>query len=188
VSASLTTSHTPPVPARRRLLRRRPQADDAAWLARADRLASQRAELHYMHDLLEDAATVVALGWVQHGWFAVLDERGHRTTLTAQSIRLADERPLVGACLVGAVVHAAGGPSQVHTQLLQRTLDLTWHTLHGNPRQPVRWCPGPEVRAAHLRDLTRWNDAPGRSATQVTALLRAAQGTVATQRSLLDAR
>jgi hypothetical protein len=44
------------------------------------------------------------------------------------------------------------------------------------------------VRAAHLRDLTRWNDAPGRSATQVTALLRAAQGTVATQRGLLDAR
>jgi hypothetical protein len=58
---------------------------------------------------------------------------------------------------------------------VQRALDLTWHALHGDPAAPVRWCPSPNERAAHVRDLTRWNDATGRTAADVTALLDSAE-------------
>jgi hypothetical protein len=57
---------------------------------------------------------------------------------------------------------------------VQRTLDLTWHALNEGPRQPVRWCPAPPIRAAHLRDLTRWNDHHQRTSQHVSALLDAA--------------
>jgi hypothetical protein len=93
-----------------------------------------------------------------------------------------------GACLVGAIVHAGGGPAAVHNQLVQRTLDLTWHTLYQNPHEPVRWCPAPATRMAHVRDLTRWNDRPERSSAQVTHLLHRAIGTAEAQTALLRAR
>jgi hypothetical protein len=37
--------------------------------------------------------------------------------------------PVVGACLVGAIIHAGGGLPQLRTQVVQRAMDLTWHTL-----------------------------------------------------------
>lgn len=75
---------------------------------------------------------------------------------------------------MGAVVRAGGGLGAVRTQPVQRALDLLWHALRGEPDRPVRWCPAPPVRAQHVRELTRWNDAPGRTAAEVTALLAAA--------------
>jgi hypothetical protein len=77
-------------------------------------------------------------------------------------------------CLVGAVVEAAGGPTVVRSQVVQRTLDLTWHALREDPARPVRWCPGPRMRAMNVLELTYWNDAPGRRAHEVTALLQSA--------------
>jgi hypothetical protein len=154
------------LPGRRGLPRR-----ERRRLARQDRLAAHLAELHHIQLLLAEAATVVSNGWVQHGWFAVTDERGGARVVTAHDLRALESRPVTGACLVGAVVHAAGGPPSVHTQLVQRALDLTWHTLHEDTRRPVHWCPAPPVRAAHVRDLTRWNDHPARTADQVSALL-----------------
>jgi hypothetical protein len=150
-------------------------------LARQDRLAAHLAELHHIQLLLAEAATVVSNGWVQHGWFAVTDERGRAHVISAHELRALESRPVTGACLVGAVVHAAGGPPSVHTQLVQRALDLTWHTLHEDARRPVHWCPSPPVRAAHVRDLTRWNDHPARNADQVRALLEDAVGSAAVQ-------
>jgi hypothetical protein len=140
-------------------------------LARQDRIAGHLAELHHIELLLAEAATVVSAGWVQHGWFAVPDERHGTRVLTAHDLDALETRPVTGACLVGAVVHAAGGPPSVHSQLVQRSLDLTWHTLHEDSHRPVHWCPAPPVRAAHIRDLTRWNDHPKRTADQVAALL-----------------
>ena len=120
------------------------------------------AELHAMGTLLERAAEVVESGWVQDAWFTVATRRGQRN-VTAFGLRLAENRPVVGACLVGAVVQAGGGPSAANTQLVRRTLDLTWHTLHRGPDERVEWCPGPSVRMLHVLDLTRWNDAPRRN-------------------------
>lgn len=156
-------------------------------LARQDRLAAQLAELHCIRALLEDASTVVSSGWVQHRWFAVTDERGQQCSVTAHNIHVVTGGPVSGACLVGAIVYAAGGPPAVHTQLVQRTLDLTWHTRYEDERQPVHWCPAPAIRAAHVRDLTRWNDQPERSAHQVTALLHSAMRTANTQTDLVRA-
>ena len=61
------------------------------------------------------------------------------------------------------------------TQLVQRTFDLTWHTLHRRPTDPVGWCPAPPIRAQQLRDLVQWNDRPGRTGTDVEALLQSVE-------------
>ena len=117
---------------------------------------------------------MVSMGWVQHGWFAVPDDQGRQRTVTAHNLHLATGTPVAAACLVGSIVYAAGGPRTAHSQLVQRTLDLTWHALYQNEHQPVQWCPAPPVRAAHVLDLTRWNDAAERTSAQVTDLLRTA--------------
>jgi hypothetical protein len=70
--------------------------------------------------------------------------------------------------LVGAVVQAAGGVAHARTQPVHRALDLTWAALYN---EPVRWCPAPATRLSHVRDLTRWNDRDGRTATEVSGLL-----------------
>jgi hypothetical protein len=146
---------------------------DRRRLRRVDTLSARLAELHAIGVLLDGAADVVRRGWVQGAWFAVATAQGHRR-LTAYDVHLAESRPVTGACLVGAVVHAAGGPSTVRSQLVQRTLDLAWHTLRDDPDRRVRWCPGPDVRALHVLDLTHWNDAPGRTRGEVQDLLAAA--------------
>lgn len=73
-------------------------------------------------------------------------------------------------------VHPSSPPA-AKPQLVQRTLDLTWHALHEDERRPVQWCPAPAIRTAHVRDLTRWNDSHERTAWQVTGLLRSAMRT-----------
>lgn len=157
----------------RRGKRRRLAWWDAARrdLAGQDRASARLAELHSIRELLTSAVVVVSTGWVQHGWFTVVDDQGRPRRIDAHHLHELNSRPVSGGCLVGAVVHAAGGPTTVRSQLVQRTLDLLWHALHEDARRPVRWCPAPSIRMAHLRDLTRWNDAPNRTAEQVSALL-----------------
>ncbi|CCH87668.1 protein of unknown function [Modestobacter italicus] len=97
----------------------------------------------------------------------------------ATSRRRAGQDPGVqrATCLVGAVVVAAGGRAAVGGQPAQRSLDLLWHTLHqATDPGPVRWCPGPALRMLQVQDLTRWNDAAGRSPEEVRGLLDAAIG------------
>ena len=101
------------------------------------------AELHRIRALLRDAVVMVNVGWIQNAWFAVVDDQGGQRKLTAHEIHEVDDRPVSGACLVGGIVHAAGGPDAAHSQLVQRTLDLTWHSLYEGAGQPVRWCPSP---------------------------------------------
>lgn len=165
--------------------RRRLHKDECARLARHDMDAVRLAELHCIRALLEETVVLVNVGWIQNAWLAVLDAQGRQHRLTAHDIHLATDRPVSGACLVGGIVFAAGGPSAATSQLVQRTLDLLWHTLYEGPRQPVRWCPSPAVRAAHVRDLTRWNDHPERTLGQVAGLLHSTVGTANAQ---MDAR
>ncbi len=156
--------------------RRRTRKTERRRLARQDLLAVRRLELHNMRSLLEEAIVLVNVGWIRGAWFAVLDSQGREVKLTAHHAHLAIDRSVSSVCLVGGIAQAAGGPRAVHTQLVQRTLDLTWHVLHEDERQPVRWCPAPAIRSAHLRDLTRWNDQHRRTARHVTALLESAVG------------
>jgi hypothetical protein len=151
----------------------RPSRGERRRLARCDAVAARLAELHAIDDLLSDAAAVVGSGWVQNAWFAVATPRGERL-LTAHQVKQVYVYPVTGACLAGAIVLAAGGPDQAATQLVQRTLDLTWHALRDDPEPPAVLCPSPPVRSMRLLDLTRWNDAPGRTRTDITNLLRSA--------------
>jgi hypothetical protein len=167
MSTSMTPARAPAAVARREHRAERQR------LARCDALAARLAELHAIRGVLTEAAELVALGWTQGGWFTVGTPTGE-VVLTAYDLRLAETYPVVGACLVGSVVHAVGGPDQARTQLVQRTLDLTWHALRDESAPPGVLCPSPAVRSMRLLDLTRWNDAPGRTQDDVVALLGAA--------------
>ena len=160
---------------------RRERRAERRRLRRLDALSARLAELHTIRALLEQAAKVVDAGWVKGAWFTVAGASGPRV-VTGHELDLAMDRPVIGACLVGGVVQAAGGPAAVRTQLVQRTLDLTWHALREDTSQPVRWCPGPRIRMMHVLELTQWNDAPERTQADVLNLLEAAQETAALQR------
>jgi hypothetical protein len=160
---------------------RHQRREERRRLKRQDRVSSQLAELHAVHGLLERAAEVISTGWLQHGWFTVMTAEGPRA-VTAHNLGDVVEKPVVGACLVGSVVHGAGGPAAVRTQLVQRTFDLLWHTLREDPDHRVRWCPDPRTRALRVLDLTRWNDSPTRTHGEVVALLHAAQQTATRER------
>ena len=100
----------------------------------------------------------------------VLGPAGQHTWYTAGD---GPQCPFDRACLVGAIVHAAGGPAAARSQLTRRTLRLTWHTLFRPDRPVVAWCSPPDRRAAEVRDLTQWNDDPSRRVGEVVGLLRA---------------
>jgi hypothetical protein len=149
---------------------RRQRRDERRRLKRQDVLSGRLAELHAIGELLDRSADVVRGGWVQGAWFTVAGD-GARQAVTAYDLGLAVDREVIGACLVGAVVQGAGGPATVRSQLVQRTLDLLWHTLREEPHRPVQWCPGPRVRMLGVLELTHWNDAPGRTQGEVVELL-----------------
>ena len=152
---------------------RRERRAERRRLRNLDALSARLAELHAIRALLEQTCEVVDAGWVQGAWFTVATASGERA-VTAYDLSLAMDRPVTGACLVGAVVQAAGGPASVRSQLVQRTLDLTWHALREEPERPVHWCPGPQVRILQVLELTHWNDAPQRTRRDVIDLLHAA--------------
>ncbi|WIE75596.1 hypothetical protein [Curtobacterium sp. MCSS17_007] len=143
--------------------------------ARDRRLVAHLHELDDLQRLLTNARGVVERGWIQHSWFAYLDEHGRLRKASSAAAMDVQGRPLVAACIVGAVVSAAGGPQVVHSQQVQRALDLVWHALAADEGQPVVWCPAPDIRMARVRDLTTWNDGPSRTAAEVSSLLLTAE-------------
>lgn len=150
-------------------------------LRRVDALSAQLVQLHVIRTLLEQAVEIVRGGWIQGAWFAV-DVDGRTRAVTAPTLHLTTDHPVTGACLVGAVVQAGGGPDAVRSQPVQRALDLVWHSLREDAGQRVRWCPGPPVRMMHVLDLTHWNDAPDRTRGEVVQLLQSSLTTADAQR------
>jgi hypothetical protein len=144
----------------------------ARQLQLRDQTSARLAELDQIACILTEAADLVRAGWLQNNWFAYRDDDGRARPVNAYSAKQMTGRPLVGACLVGAIVQAGGGLPQVRAQPVQRALDLTWHTLFKTPPELVRRTPAPEVRTQHVQDLTRWNDHPRRTAGQTEELLR----------------
>ncbi len=178
----MTTLLAPPHGSARttRRERRVERRSERRRLKRLDAVSAQMAELHAIEEVLLRAADLASVGWVQRAWFSVETSEGPRS-LTAYDVGLVDELPVIGACLVGSVVHAAGGPETVRSQLVQRSLELTRHVL-SEPERPVRWCPGPGLRAMTVLELTYWNDAPDRTQDEVVGLLATAGHSAATQR------
>lgn len=143
--------------------------------ARVRRAEAQLRDLADVERLLSGACGVVERGWIQHAWFSYVDEKGRTRKASSAAAMDVAGRPLVGACLVGAVVYAAGGPHAVHSQPVQRALDVVWHALAVEEGSPVLWCPAPDVRMGRVRDLTSWNDAPSRNSADVAGLLLTAE-------------
>jgi hypothetical protein len=137
-----------------------------------DQISARLAELDQIACILNDAAELVRAGWLQDSWFAYRDDAGRIRPVNAYNAKQLTGHPVVAACLVGAIVQAGGGLPHVRTQVVQRALDVTWHTLAKTPPAVVRRTPAPETRLHHVQDLTRWNDHPGRTAGQAEELLR----------------
>jgi hypothetical protein len=137
-----------------------------------DQISARLAELDQIACILNDAAELVRAGWLQDSWFAYRDDAGRIRPVNAYNAKQLTGHPVVAACLVGAIVQAGGGLPHVRTQVVQRALDVTWHTLAKTPPALVRRTPAPETRLHHVQDLTRWNDHPGRTAAQAEELLR----------------
>jgi hypothetical protein len=152
-----------------------------------DRVSAKLAELHAIDSLLADATHIIERGWLQHGWFTYVDPLGASHTVTSytrHTERTVAPEQVTGTCLVGGIVHAAGGPSQSRSQLVQRSIDLTWHAAFRGQHQPVRWCPSPPERAGHVIDLAHWNDQRERTAPDAIALLDRARGLARTEAEL----
>jgi hypothetical protein len=147
-----------------------------------DRCSAKLAELHNIDELLAEAAEMIDRGWIQDGWFAYDDATGIRHTVTAYAGSTVSGEHVAATCLVGAIVHAGGGPSMARSQPVQRTLDLTWHALYRGDQEPIRWCPSPGERAGHVQDLAHWNDSHCRGSDDVTSLLDRARGLVDQER------
>lgn len=156
-------SHRPSWRARRRLTRQ---------LQLRDQTSARLAELNHLAEILNEAADLISGGWLQHSWFAYRDDSGQTKIVTAYNVNELADHSVVGACLVGAIVEAGGGLSNVRTQPVQRALDLTWNTLFETAPRANHRTPAPAVRTERVRDLTRWNDNPRRTAQQAEALLR----------------
>jgi hypothetical protein len=117
-----------------------------------DQISARLAELDQIACILNDAADLVRVGWLQDSWFAYRDHTGRIRPVNASNAKQMTGHPIVGACLVGAIVQAGGGLPQVRTQLVQRALDLTWHTLFKTPSELVHRTPAPEMRRHHVQD------------------------------------
>jgi hypothetical protein len=157
-------------------------------LRERDVASARLAELHNLADILNQAADLISAGWLQHSWFAYQDDSGRTRTVTAYNVNEMADRPVVGACLIGAIVEAGGGLSNVRTQPVQRAIDLTWYTLFNIAPAPNHWTPAPEVRTQHVRDLTRWNDQPRRTAPQAEALLRRSAAAAVSEAANISSR
>ncbi len=144
-------------------------------LVEQDLLGARLAELTQIRDLVAAARDVIAAGWVKDAWFISHDAQGKPRSVDFMAARRMGPIPVDRACLVGAILHAGGGVASADTQLVQRTFDLTWHTIHRGANDPVRWCPAPPVRAQQLRDLVQWNDRPDRTGADVEALLHSVE-------------
>lgn len=134
-----------------------------------------RARLDAARVVLAVAADVVADGWIQNAWFQVRDDTDAVRTVTAHNLGLIECGHVVSACLVGAVVHAAGGRYAAHDQVTGDSIDLVWHAAFADGgRAGVGFSPPPSIRSLRVLDLTRWNDRPGRCVDEVLELLDAA--------------
>jgi hypothetical protein len=145
--------------------------------------------------VLDGARTLIERGWVQDRWLVIPAPAAHRSTApgahrsTAVHRSTAAEVPpdVSGACLVGAVVHAAqrhyATADAIHAAPALDVLWDAWQETRGFGGPGIAGPAAPrEVRAARVRDLTRWNDQPDRTRDEVLGLID-----LATSRAIMEA-
>ena len=152
-----------------------------------DVTAARLEQLDEVLEVLAAARTLIERGWVQNAWFAVRSRPQPGATTVAARVRSSvaypDRDEPLGACLVGAIVHAVRqrhpGDKRAEVDGVGPVIDVVWDAWQesrglGGPGTAGRVAP-PGVRAARVRDLTRWNDQPDRRRGDVLGLLDLAE-------------
>ena len=126
--------------------------------------------------MLQDARTALERGWVQNTWYAEPSQTDTAGQAAASAMKPPDATDVTAACLVGAVVRATRR-RQPNAGLFEAgpALDLLWDAWQETRGRAGPGVSGravaPEVRIARVRDLTRWNDRPARTHTEVISLV-----------------
>lgn len=135
--------------------------------------------------VLDAARRVVRQGWTQDRWHVLQDSAGERRDVRGVGMAGLDRQAVVQSCLVGAVLQAAWWYSD-RPEHAAPALDALWNALQERRGvgavDPIERVCAPAVRAARVRDLTRWNDRPGRSPADVLDLLQLALARLADAR------
>ncbi|MGI9155761.1 MAG: DUF6197 family protein [Marmoricola sp.] len=168
------TRLAPPTRRERRLERRA--------LVRQDLRSARLAELVTIREVLGCAAELVEQGWLQEAWFSYRAPAGDVRVSHVPDRHRIRTAPVLSRCLVAAIMDAANAPSSSDGQVTRRTVEVTWHALQSSWAEPVQWCPAPDMHLTHVRDLTRWNDRPGRTSAEIGTLLEAAVGVTDAER------
>jgi hypothetical protein len=135
------------------------------------------AVLERLLALLEAARGDLEAGWVQDGWQATEGTGGQRILATGLAAGLSARQPASAVCLVAALIRA--GARQGGDAETGRAIDVVHDALWESRGQSAQPTPGPgplpvsspQVRQAKVQELTRWNDAQGRTGDEVTAVL-----------------
>ncbi len=151
----------------------RSDAPRADWLRQLDRTRNA---------LELGRAAIQRDGWTTGGWFGVAAYDGRvRVVGGAEAHGLV--RPtedIAGACTVGTLLRLAEDPDRpTSISDVRRCVDELHEALRetrGHPSQPAGQAYALATRRAHLRVLTAWNDAPGRTREQVVDLFDRAIG------------
>ena len=131
--------------------------------------------------VLVGARALIARGWLQGGWYVLQAPDGRRRFVGAGSLTRRSFGEIVQSCLVGAVVESA----RWHTSekgAAGPAIDTLWHELgelSGHRARLEPWPPTPDLRSREVRDLTMWNDTPGRTREEVLRLLDTASARIA---------
>ena len=149
-----------------------PEPADHPHDERLQRLARVRDTLERARELLEHG------GWTAGGWFTVRADGGARAVSTVEALalrRAPSGDQVVGSCLVGALLRLVDDPD---TATSVRDVWSSVDELHEALREqrgqwalPVGRVLPPSERHGRLRELTRYNDAPGRTRQQVLDLV-----------------
>lgn len=121
--------------------------------------------------VLETARAVVERGWLQDGWYRTAP----RSVWQQLFGPLPTPDELEGACVVAAVAvsaHAGGSFTRIDRDS-GPSIDRLWDALQEHRGRPADG-PGavaPIVRRARMRELVRWNDAPGRTREEVLGVI-----------------
>jgi hypothetical protein len=125
--------------------------------------------------VLESARALLERGWVQGAWFRVVRPSGREQRIGPMELHRLAGAEVTGACLVGALVRGTWATSGTAKADAGPAVDEVWDALLEQtdsrlPQAVGRAAPR-QVRLRRVQELTRWNDAPGRTVDEVLALV-----------------
>lgn len=135
-----------------------------------------QATLERLLALLEAARGELAAGWVCGAWQTAPAAGGEQVVLTGLEAGLSGRDPASAVCLVAALVRAGArqGSDAETGRAIDVVYDAVWES-RGQPAVTPKAAPvpvsSPQVRQAKVQALTRWNDAPERTGSEVVAVL-----------------